>query len=336
MGAAGIAYFLMRHAAFSGDSESLAAASWWAAYADDLGSSDGALASPDGSMAVVPGDALHYHRPGVTWTRSLVATALGDTAQAQRSRAAFAEAAAGGGKGETDVNWGAAGLLLGCAQLGVTLDGDVMHVSEEVGHRLAAALIDFIPSGSLESETMPVYLGAAHGWAGIVQALLRWNAVTGASPSVALDLLERLLSYRRPSGRWPVRAGTRQVYRGWCHGSAGWAMVWAQAWWVTREDRMLAIAEECAADAVADDTSLPSLCCGRGGQAFAALTVYQATGDEHWLADAKRIVTSTVAALPEDDPEAHQLFSGQLGVALAALELEDPRRAAMPVFQAIT
>jgi serine/threonine-protein kinase len=99
---------------------------------------------------------------------------------------------------------------------------------------------------------------------------------------------------------------------------------------------MLAIAEECAADAVAAaDDSLPSLCCGSAGQAFAALTVYQATGDGHWLVDAKRIVSDTIAAVPADEPGAHRLFTGQLGVALAALELEDPARAAMPIFQAI-
>lgn len=78
-----------------------------------------------------------------------------------------------------------------------------------------------------------------------------------------------------------------------------------------------------------------SLCCGRAGQGFAALTLYRATGQRRWLSAAHR-VAEDAARKPTDDEPAHRLFSGRLGVALLAVELEDPTRSAMPVYESIT
>ena len=165
-------------------------------------------------------------------------------------------------------------------------------------------------------------------------ASLRWSRATSRPPPApVLALLERLIALRRPSGRGPVQAGSRVVRLGWCHGSAGWGQLWALAWELTGDKPLLDFAEQSAQDAVAAGDDNPSLCCGRAGQGYAALTLYRATGERRWLSDAHRVAAAAIRT-PDPEPRpSHRLFSGDLGVALLAAELEDPARAAMPVYQ---
>jgi eukaryotic-like serine/threonine-protein kinase len=336
-GGAGVAYFLFRHGSFGGGPESLEAASSWASRAACVRGQRGAFVTSSGPLSSVPGGALHYHEPGVWWVRALVADARNDRGEVRRSAARFAEAGAQG-SAPCDVTLGAAGLLLGCAQLAESLKDPVaLTPVRATGEKLAAALAALSEhEGALAGETVLGFLGAAHGWAGVAHALLRWSRAIGEPPRAeALVLLERLAGLRRRSGRWPVRADSREVYRGWCHGSAGWAQLWALAWQMTREQRLLSFAEDCAEDAVAAAGDSASLCCGRAGQAFAALTLYRATDERRWLAAAHRMAAGAVRAAANEGAPAHQLFAGELGAMLLAAELEDPARAAMPVYEPI-
>ena len=150
---------------------------------------------------------------------------------------------------------------------------------------------------------------------------------------MAIDLLERLTVHRRPSGRWPVKEGSRQVYVGWCHGSAGWAQTWALAAQLTVDERFLDLARSCAEDAVGTSNDNASLCCGRAGQGFSALTLYRATGEERWLSAAHGAAGEAATMSASDETPAHRLFTGLLGVALLAMELDDPDHATMPVYE---
>jgi serine/threonine-protein kinase len=96
---------------------------------------------------------------------------------------------------------------------------------------------------------------------------------------------------------------------------------------------LLALAAECADDGLAAEDG-PSLCCGRAGEGFAALTLFRATGDNRWVIGAERALADAVRSLEDYEQAPQRLFSGALGVALLACELEDPGRAAMPVFEA--
>jgi eukaryotic-like serine/threonine-protein kinase len=337
-GGAGVAYFLLRHGSFGGGQESLGAAELWARRAERARGQRGAFVTDRGPLSSVPGGALHYHEPGVWWVRALVAAARKDRADVVRSAQRFAEAGVRLQAGPWDVNWGAAGLLLGCAQLIESLEDPVALAQvRATGQRLAATLVTLSEhDGALPGETVLGYLGAAHGWAGVAHALLRWARANGEPPPPeAIALLGRLIALRRRSGRWPVRAGSREVQLGWCHGSAGWAQLWAVAWQMTREQQLLTFAEDCAEDAVAADGNAPSLCCGRAGQGFAALTLYRATGERRWLAAAHRMAADAVRAAANEDAPAHQLFAGELGAMLLAAELQDPARSAMPVYETI-
>jgi serine/threonine-protein kinase len=333
-GAAGVAYFLWRHAGFGGGEASLEAAERWAAQAERACSRPGGFAREARSLS----RSLHYRDPGVWWVRALVAAAVGNEGQVRRWAARFAETAARSSGAPWDVNWGSAGLLLGCAQLVESVEAAAAGAAvRAAGERLASELTRLAErEGAMPGETALGYLGAAHGWAGVAQSLLRWSRAVCQPPSPqVLALLERLIALRRPSGRWPVRAGSREVWRGWCHGSAGWAQLWALAWQVTGDERLLGLAAQSAVDAVAADESNASLCCGRAGQGYAALTLYQATGERRWLGAAHRVATEAARRSEADGAPAHSLLTGELGVALLMAELEDPARAAMPVYQSI-
>lgn len=336
-GAAGVAYYLYRHATLGGGETALQAAAEWAAEAAGAVHEPLAFTSLTGPLGSIAPRGLHYHEPGVWWVQALVALALGDEAQLKRSVTQVTSEAEQMRGNPGDVTSGSAGLLLGCAQLVETIaDPDLLAPLRRAGAQLAADLAELADRhGAVPGERALGYLGAAHGWAGVAHALLRWSQATGAPPpDEALQLLERLIALRRKSGRWPIRAGSREVWRGWCHGSAGWAQTWSLAWQLSGDERFIALAEQCAHDAVSADGEESSLCCGRAGQGFAALTLYRATGEQSWLRAAHR-VSDDAARTPPDGEPAHRLFSGRLGVALLATELEEPLRSAMPVYESI-
>jgi lantibiotic modifying enzyme len=336
-GAAGIAYFLMRHATFGGGATSLDAAEGWATRAAEERGQPHAFMTDDGPFSAVPASSLVFHEPGVWWVQSLVAAARDDHPAVATAAARLADTVRAAI--DPDVMFGSAGLLLGCAQLVESIDEpQAARAIVAVGNSLATDLATRAErDGARPGEAILDYLGPSHGWAGVVQALLRWSAATSTTPPAeALALLDRLISLRRPSGRWPLRAGSRDVFRGWCHGSAGWAQVWTQAWRVTGDGQLLAFAEQCAHDAVADEHDEPSLCCGRTGEGFAALTLFRATGDRRWRVAAEQTLTAAVRLLDGHNAPPQRLFAGALGVALLATELEDPRRSGMPVFETVT
>jgi serine/threonine-protein kinase len=338
-GAAGVAYFLLRHARFGGGEPSLEAAAWWIARAEDARDLEGAYETPTGPLSAMPGgSSMHYAEPGIWWVAALVAAEVDDGPRFRNAAARFASAAARAAGQPGDVAWGSAGLLLGCADLITTpTNACILTPLRVTGDRLALDLADLAErDGAVSGETAIGFLGAAHGWAGVAHALLRWSSATAvAPPPAALALLDRLIALRRPSGRWPVRAGSREVRRGWCHGSAGWAQLWALAWQRTGDDRFLDLAEHAVADVVTADEDNASLCCGRAGEAYAALTLYGATGEERWLSAAHGLARDAARLADRDDTPPHRLFSGALGVALLETELEDPGHAAMPVYQAV-
>jgi hypothetical protein len=197
----------MRHAGLGGGQDSLDAAEEWAGYAER-------------SLTQTPGEAepssIFVGEPGVWWVRAMVATARSDNGQVQRATAAYIDAAEKAISGETGLFLGSAGLLLGCAQLIESfVDRELVEAVRDIGQRHADRLVA-MPESELD------FLGLAHAWGGIALAPLRWSQATEQPvPPEALCIIERLSQQRRPSGRWPVRAGSREVWTGWCHGSAG-------------------------------------------------------------------------------------------------------------------
>lgn len=326
-GAAGVAYFLFRSSAVTGDTSALEQAAGWVAAAERDMAQPGAFGGPppvfpDARMA--PASSVLFGEAGVWWAAALVHGALGDASAVERATDRFCAIAAACSDDHLDVAAGAAGLLLATAAI-VELDRPrLVSIGEDLARRLEQAI---------EGPAAIPWLGAAHGWSGLAHALLRWCRATATLPSPVLTtLLDALPEARLASGVWPRRPGTAEVWPGWCHGSAGWAHLWVLAADVLRDDGLLALAERPAVHAILGRGAGAGLCCGLAGQAYAALALYRATGEPTWLSHARRLAGEAGATPVGLEFPQHSLWGGDLGVALLALELEEPALAALPLY----
>ena len=337
-GAAGVAYFLYRYGSIAAASEMLDRAADWVASAErDIESTDAFVghlpAFPD-SRAAMPTSVL-FGEAGVWWVSALVHAAAGDDRPAEKAIGRFCAIADSCPEDALDVAGGAAGLLIAAAGLVEQLGDLAPHRLTAAGEDLAGRLGEAAMHRERGSSDPLGWLGAAHGWCGVAHALLRWCQATGTRPDRTLEaLLASLRVPRLASGAWPRTNGSPEVWPGWCHGSAGWALLWALAADALGDRELLALAEPPAVHAVIGRGGGAGLCCGLAGRAYAALALYRATGESAWLPHAKRLADEAAGSACGPDFPQHSLWGGDVGVALLALDLEEPGRAAMPIYDA--
>lgn len=325
-GAAGIAWFLWRYGSLAGEPSAVELAERWIALAEaGLADADAFVGAPPvfPDSRTAPSSSVLFGEAGVWWAGALVHAAAGKLAAADRATGRFCALAAGCPDDALDVASGAAGLLLGAAALVERLGPSEPLVA--AGDALARRL-----DGAAESTA---WLGAAHGSCGVAHAGLRWCQATARAPGPALTaLLDSLREARLAKGVWPRRRDGSEVWPGWCHGSAGWAQLWVLAAEVLGDIDLLALAEPPAVHALIQPGAGAGLCCGLSGQAYAGLAMYRATGEATWLTHAQRLAADAAQAEPAPEYPAHSLWNGDVGAALLALDVADPRRAAMPLY----
>ncbi len=345
-GAGGIGYALYRIAARRGDPRLLSLADVWAQRAarppDD---GDDWLNEAVGVTRDRVGEISPYHRlPGVQLVRAMIAHAMGNQPLRQVAVDGFLAGSAADCD-VIDVTLGRSGTLLACALLHDCLraggsDNELAAVSA-YGTATAADLLTRIADyGPIHDCPDLDYLGAAHGWAGVLYALLTWCQVTAASvPDAIPDRLDQLAALTQPAGRgvwWPARTGlpdpATSIMPGWCNGSAGQIHLWATAHETFGDDRYLTLAEAAGWHTWEEPGGGASLCCGMAGRAYGLLRLHRHTGDPAWLSRG-RILTAAAAAGAEEGPFPDSLYKGQVGIALLAEELCDPATATMPLFE---
>ena len=352
-GAAGIAYALYRIAAVREEPELLSLADIWISRALDVLPSARALYSPKLGLtrASVGPTSLYHTTCGIHVVRALVARAMGDFVSVREALAAFIGAARRH-HDKIDLTLGSAGVLLGCALLreaipfGTLPDVDALvRFGNRTANRLAARVRHRPP---IAKSSDPLNLGIAHGWAGVLYALLRWHgATTRSTPDEwIIERLQQLAACAEPDARglrWPwigtdaVNPENHGYMSGWCNGSAGFVHLWLTASQVVRDDWYRELALGAGWNAWEEEVGHSlDLCCGFGGRAYAMLALYRDTGDREWLSRAQ-----TLASLACDLDEADDailrtnssLYKGSLGCALLAAELEYPEVARMPLFE---
>ena len=356
-GAAGAAYALYRRAVVANDGLSLAAADVWATWAHVHTRTRAAFVSREHELTPeTVGKASLYHTScGVHAVRVLVASALGDYYTMRHGVRAYLRAARVPSL-NFDVTLGRAGLLLGCAHLLDALPND-RFVSRRglrgLGVSLARQIEDTLsPLAPIGVETQIRNLGIAHGWAGMLYALLVWHRVARTAPvSMIRDRLRQLANAGEPRGRgmrWPWlqpataasddRTGDQyeQSYMaGWCNGSAGFVFLWLLAR-ETYGDAMfddLAHAAAWNAWEEPSDSGVEHLCCGSAGRAYAMLAMYRRHRDAAWLQRARELCELAIDNLDESLGPVWSLYKGALGVAVLARDLEQPHLARMPLFE---
>jgi len=346
-GAAGVAYALLRIAQRRLEPGLLAAADLWSHKALVLAAADGAFhsAALGVERSTVGAISLFHSESGLQCVRALVSAAQGDATSVNRALQAFVEhcgrpCEADDPAAAIDLTLGKGSLLLGCSELLESIADLPMFDLSAIRVRGEELCGDVL----LELEGAPIGLsdrirplGLAHGWGGLIYAVLRWMRAMQRDPPAAIHT--RLLELARlgePHGaglHWPLCHGGSTFAEGWCNGSAGHAMLFARACQVFGESSFAEVAERAAISAVSSASTLGTLCCGQAGIGYAALALYRLTGSDAWLQRARGAARRAAADRSKQPRDA--LFKGALGAAVLAEDLKEPAIAAMPLLQAV-
>jgi serine/threonine-protein kinase len=350
-GAAGIAYYLLRVAELTGDPTALATADQWAERASMLAREPRGVY--DESVAVgreVIGTVSPYHTTsGVELVRALVANARGDTRTLLEATRAYLDLASQPHHG-VDPTLGVTSVLAGYSHLARSLRevGDQEAVTAPLLARLtdhANAVASHVTQRAVrqrrEDSLLITHTGAAHGWAGVLYALLTWSDVTNRDVDDAVaERLGELAGRGLRQGRglrWPMRIDEQppSFMNSWCHGSPGHVYLWNAAYRALGVTAHRDIGAAAAIATVEDYGPNTTLCCGQAGHVFALLNMFRHTQDQMWL----RFATERLhGALIQNDavsagPWSHSLYRGEVGLALAAVEIAYPEEARHPLFE---
>jgi serine/threonine-protein kinase len=282
---------------------------------------------------------------GVHWVRAAVAHAMNDVAGFNQACDDFIRASQDLGA-NPDLTLGRAGTLIAYSslvELGRSMPLFDPGGMRAEGDRLAAALAEHLESlAPIAREPTLRFLGIAHGWSGIVYALLRWREATGFGATAGLvTRLDELASAAEPTSdglRWPRlrrdgHSRPADFVPSWCNGTAGFVHLWLIAERVLGDQGYRELAYGAARDALGPVESGADLCCGLSGRAYALLALGRTSGDEFWLQGAKTLALRAFRPRMLESPFAHSLYKGAVGPIVLAEELRMPMTGSMPLFE---
>ena len=343
-GMAGTAFGLYRLALLRNDAELLSAATGWCETAKQASRVSGAFLNPRrGLGASVTGSISPYFTgSGLILVDAHLAQASGQLTRmtAAMERFCALDVAA---ERRIELGQGIAGVLLGTAMLLEAAPpelaasrGKLHAMGQRVMRRLDGSIgeIESFPAGGpLENA------GIAHGWGGVLYAMLRWCRVEAIAPSHAvaraLTLLGRLAEPRGRGVQFPHVPGTGSHHDipGWCNGPAGLVHLWVIAHQVTGRGRYAELAERCGWSAWEAPDRFPDLCCGLAGRGYALLALHRMTGDTVWLDRARALLARGDDQGRRTASSRLALYKGALGPALLEQDLETPMFACHPFFE---
>ncbi|MDE3178514.1 MAG: protein kinase [Acidobacteriota bacterium] len=357
-GSGGVAYGLYRIACAREDARLLAMADLWATRAArDISLSDAFYCKDIDITPEVVGRVSPYHtESGVRLAQALIGRAMVDVVSQQMAVDSFIASVTAAPCENLDVTLGRSGTLLAAALLLDACSGDKLLNTGpliEFGNQTLALLWEKIRElGPIRECREIQYSGAAHGWAGILYAIMSWcRSSETPLPAGVDERLDQLARLGEDSGhrvRWKwstVRRHAEQMgayMTGWCNGTAGFVFLWTLAHRMLGRAEYGALAEKAGLDASESEGPTGNLCCGYAGQAYALLNLYKHTGGKVWLHRAQALAQRAARSILEMPrvgdflelalrPES--LYKGELGVAVLAAELERPEFAAMPFFE---
>ncbi len=345
LGAAGLAYAMLRIAQQREDASLLAVADVWSQVAlrDMESSASTAFTAPDLEMnpELVGKVSLYHSNPGVICVAALVADAQADEVRRKRAITQFVTAA-NNDESRAELVFGLSGLLLGCSFLldaVPSISEDEQTLIRSLGNDLQNKLLEQRHMKNVgESRT----LGVAHGCAGVFYSLLQWAQVSKVDISNQLcAYLEELAAYAQPVGRglaWPVSTRVQMNWsRGmratWCNGAAGHLQLWLLAYEVLNDPIYLSLARSAAWTTYEAQSNAADLCCGSAGRAYALLRLFRQSSDRIWLHRAHELADHATHAIHTRQLRKNSLYRGELGVCLLTAELCSPDRARMPLFE---
>jgi eukaryotic-like serine/threonine-protein kinase len=343
-GAAGVAYALYRIASLREDSSLMALAELWIDRAERHASRNECFYNElfDLSPATVGRVSLFHTAAGVSCVEALIAIGLADSARLTGAVGRFV-ARSQGECDSVDLTLGRSGTLIGCAALLAALPPDVGEARSAVlalGDSLVPELVGAVAASPPIGEGKGLNLGVAHGWGGVLFALLRWHEVgkRGSLESGIDTHLGDLAAQGEAAGeglrwRWITgRPGPKEFMAGWCNGSGGLAHLWTLAERLYGSDDYGELARRAALNAYEEPPAIGDLCCGAAGRAYAMLDLYRHTGDGLWVDRARGLADRAATLIREWSLHRDSLYKGEIGVALLAADLDEPERSCMPLF----
>lgn len=341
-GGAGVAYALHRLAILRREARILSIADVWA----DLSVSNSTTRRAFDSHSLALSRRQHgnislYHAlPGVHCVRALVASSMGDTYTMQVAFDAYLRSVAHRGE-ILELALGNGGLLLGATlmvEAGLALPMLDDSALRAFGANLFAEIL------SSKTFSTPVcagrlngFLGIAHGWAGLVYALIRWARCAKIDfPEVIETKLDEIRDFGFVKGSglyWPKTFAEADVFPSWCHGTAGYVFLWGEAYLATSDCRYINLAEMAGRSTWEDGDTAGDLCCGYAGRSYALLFLYRLTNDEIWRRRATDLATRSIGSMRDQTVMRSSLYKGMTGVAVLEAELSDPHLARLPLFE---
>lgn len=352
LGMAGASLGLLRIACVREDSRLLSQAEVWAALSGRLAGRGTAFVNPRLEMTagLVGKSSILHSRPGLGYLAARLAHARGDWVERDLVLGRWLGVTRIPSR-QIEVSLGGAGVLLALSFAGdlvgagnPSLVKRIRAAGIRLHDKLCRSLKRRRPLGRLDRR---MNLGIAHGWAGVLYAILRWEHSTGmrTSPMVEtrLDELAGQATIAESGARWPWLTPDEQgrivssYMPGWCNGSAGMIGLWTLANRIIGEEKFLRLAELAALDAWQHDPGETHLCCGLAGVSYGLLNLYRHTGEPIWLERgrslAERAATRALNATRMQPSEtAHSLFRGDVGLAVLLADLERPEAAGFPLF----
>jgi serine/threonine protein kinase len=341
-GAAGVAYAMYRRAQADQDGALLASALSWARTASALAvRADAFTNTALGIAADTVGTASLYHSPvGVHLVEATVAYAADEPWAPALARMLDALKP---DDERFDLATGRAGQLLACAHALAALQDHrrsvvALHAAGDAALNAlwerSWRLGDAVPGCGLP------FVGMAHGWAGQLFATFTWCRLRHRNvPKAAMQLLAELVDEtqqtRSDEAWWPrLRdpAAPASPWAGWCHGSAGHALLLCE---VSRSlgSEYLALAEAAARHAERTATLNITLCCGLAGISYALLALYRSTASETWLRRAHALILRAREAGQSEDLMNNSLYKGRIALTALEADLRAPASAVMPLFE---
>jgi serine/threonine-protein kinase len=322
LGAAGVAYALLRIAKARECEATLALAEHWSFKAERLARLAGAFEG-EGEIAPVDYDraSAHHGEAGVWMFQAQLAEATGEARAYERAVARLIECLQADHQSVDPTTGAPSGLIAASVLLEQRpTEVDLAEAARASALRLELAVAETPAISSLEDY------GMAHGRSGLAYALLRVARATALRPDAWVDrMVEEIAEVEAVMGA----RGDSEL--GWCNGAAGRAQFWLLAWEVYGDARFHEMALANGRRLRALEGPSGDLCCGFAGRAYALLELHRSTGDGSWLRDAKALLGRALSGTSWVRRDT--LFRGEIGVALLAADIQDPARAFMPLHE---
>lgn len=185
------------------------------------------------------------------------------------------------------------------------------------------------------------YVGAAHGFLGILYTLLKCRKFLAIQQlnQLVKPCLDFLIDTRFESGNTPSSLGKdRDKLVHWCHGAPGMVYTYTEAYFTFRDNKYLQAAL-VSGEVVWKRGLLHKgygICHGVSGNAYALLNLYKTTGDVKWLHRAIKFSEFCMDydshGCPSPD-RPYSLFEGLAGTVYFLFDLLDPNNSRFPGYE---